>query len=277
MPAVAAERVAEVFVEVADTLVEDFDLIDFLIRLADRATELCSATAAGLLLADIGGRLRFMAASDERTHLLELFQLQADEGPCRDCFRGGEPVSHSDLASAADRWPAFAPVAVEAGFRVVNAFPLRLRGQIIGALGVFNEGQQIDAGAARIVQALADVATIALLQERAIHHGEVLTEQLQGALNSRIVIEQAKGVIAHHHSIPVDEAFTLLREHVRRHGLRLTDVARSIANHPGTPPNLTASQKATAPPTDTEIDGSRSGSSTRTTTSTNQHRNQTGC
>ena len=187
---VAAELLAEVFVEVADTLVDDFDLIDFLQVITRRSSDLFGYSAAGLLLADHIGRLQLMAASDERTELLELFQIQAQEGPCQDCFVQGAAVIGSDLASAADRWPRFAPHAVEAGYRAVHAFPLRLRQEVIGALNLFDaEPGDMSRSDARVVQALADIATISLLQERAIRRGEVLTEQLQGALNSRIAIE----------------------------------------------------------------------------------------
>jgi GAF domain-containing protein len=241
MPAVAAQRVAEVFVEVADTLVEGFDLVDFLYRLTERTTELSSAAATGLLLADVSGRLQFMAASDERAHLLELFHVQADEGPCRDCYRTGESVIENDLTSTTGRWPGFGPLATEAGFRSVHAFPLRLRGEVLGALGVFStRSDSINPTLTPIVQALADVATIALLQERTISRGEVLTEQLQNALNSRIVIEQAKGALAYIYNVSVDEAFVLLRTYVRRHNLPLTETARTIAKDPVNAPDLTA-------------------------------------
>lgn len=234
MAAVPAERVAEVFVEVADTLTTDFDLLDFLHQLTVRTAELSAAAATGLLLTDIHGRLQFVAASQERVRWLELFQIQTDEGPCRDCFRSGERITNTQLGSAAVYWPRFAPEAFNLGFQAVHAFPLRLRGETIGALGVFDtRNATMDPGRMSIVQALADVATIGLLQERTIHRGELLTEQLQGALNSRIVIEQAKGAIAQFHAITVDHAFERLRTYVRAHRLRLTDVARAIVTSPG--------------------------------------------
>src|SRR4051812_12845057 len=143
---IAPERLADVFVEAADTLVDHFDLIEFLQTLATRTPELIDASAAGLLLADPKGRLQVMAASDERTQLLELFQIQAQEGPCLDCFRTGAPVINADLITAADRWPQVAPRAVAAGFRAVHAFPLRLRKEVIGALNLFStEPGQMDA------------------------------------------------------------------------------------------------------------------------------------
>jgi transcriptional regulator with GAF, ATPase, and Fis domain len=242
MTDLSATRVAEVFVEFADTLVEEFDLIEFLQMVTMRASELVGSAAAGLLLADPQGRLQFMAASDERAELLELFQVQALEGPCQDCFREGVAVVNADLRGADVRWPKFAPRAVASGFSSVHAFPLRLRREVIGALNLFgSDVGQMHADDARTVQALADVATIGLLQERAVRRGEVLSEQLQGALNSRVVIEQAKGAIAQVHGSSVDEAFVLLRAYCRNHGLRLSDVARAVVDDPASVPELTAS------------------------------------
>src|SRR5215213_8569286 len=189
----------------AETLVDDFDLIEFLRMLTSRTSELFEVSAAGLLLADHRGQLRMMAASDERAEMLELFQVQTDEGPCHDCYHQGTAVVDADLSQAADRWPRFAPRAVDAGYRAVHAFPLRLRHEVIGALNLFStEVGQMSAADIRIVQAVADIATIALLQERAIHRGAIQTEQLQTALQSRIVIEQAKGALAQMHSCDLD-------------------------------------------------------------------------
>jgi GAF domain-containing protein len=234
MTTVSAERLAKTFVEVSDTLVDEFDLIDFLHTLTVRAVDLAGATAAGLLLADQRGRLEFMAASDENTRLLELFQVQSSEGPCLDAFRTAAPVVNADLRTATGRWPRFAPRAIAAGFRSVHAFPLRLRTQVIGALNVFgaDSTSELDTADVPVVQALADIATIALLQERTIRRGEVLSEQLQGALNSRITIEQAKGAIAQAKDVSVDEAFTLLRDYSRRNNRRLSEVARAIFTEP---------------------------------------------
>jgi GAF domain-containing protein len=240
MTTVSAERLAKIFVEVADTLVDEFDLIEFLHMLADRTADLVGASAVGLLLADQRGRLEFLAASDENTKLLELFQVQNREGPCLDAFRTATPVINADLAEASARWPRFAPRATAAGFRSVHAFPLRLRSEVIGALNVFGTepGSTLDEIDVPIVQALADVATIGLLQERTIRRGETLTEQLQGALNSRIVIEQAKGAIAQAHGVSVDEAFTLMRDYARRTNRRLGDVAHTIVTDPTDLPDL---------------------------------------
>jgi GAF domain-containing protein len=233
MSTLAAERISEMFVEFADTLVEEFDLVEFLQMVTTRASELVGSAAAGLLLADPQGRLQFMAASDERTELLELFQVQSHEGPCQDCFRVGAPVVNADLREAADRWPLFAPRAVAAGFRSVHAFPMRLRREVIGALNMFGtDVGRMDPDDVRTVQALADVATIGLLQERAVQKGVVLSEQLQGALNSRVIIEQAKGAIAQMRSCTVDEAFTILRDYCRNNHLQLSAVAHQVITDP---------------------------------------------
>jgi len=227
MTTVSEQRLAEIFVEVADTLVAEFDLIEFLQMLADRAASLVVGTTVGLLLADQRGGLHFMAASDESTKLLEVFQLQWRDGPCLDAFHNAAPVVNADLRTAGDRWPRFAPYATAAGFRSVHAFPLRLRQDVIGAMGLFGtQDAAFDDADVQIIQAMADVAAIGLLQERAIRRGELLTEQLQGALNSRIVIEQAKGAIAQAFQVSVDEAFGLLRAHARRTNRRLGEVAR---------------------------------------------------
>jgi len=231
---VSVERLAKIFVEMADTLVDEFDLIDFLHTLTERAASLIDASAVGLVLADERGRLEFMAASTENARLVELLQLQAQEGPCLEAFGTGEVVINVDLTGATARWPTFARHALEAGFRSVHAFPLRLRAQRIGVLNVFGQdaGGDFEGGDVAIMQALADVAAIGLLQERTIHRSEMLTEQLQGALNSRIVIEQAKGAMAQARGIGVDEAFALIRDFARARNRRLTDVANAILADP---------------------------------------------
>lgn len=230
MTMMSTQRLAKVFVEVSDTLVDDFDLVEFLHMLTMRTAELSSASVVGLVLADERGQLRFMAASQENARLLELFQIQTDEGPCLDAFRSGTPIVNTNLGTAALRWPRFAPHAAAAGFRSVHAFPLRLRSQAIGALNVFGADDEtaLTEEDIPVIQALADVAAIALLQERAIKRGEILTEQLQGALHSRVVIEQAKGAIAQARGVTVDEAFTLIRGFARGNNRRLGDVAQAI-------------------------------------------------
>lgn len=226
-----AEQLTRMFVEVADTLVDDFDLVEFLQKMADNAADVSGAAAVGLILAGPGQRLRFMAATNLSGRKLELLQLQNSEGPCLDCFRTGEPVVNANLDQAQDRWPVFTPAAVEAGFRSVHAFPLRLRGETIGALNLFGrEDVAFREDDIRVVQALADVATIAIIQERNVARSEQLAAQLQSALNSRVVIEQAKGAMAQAEKISLDEAFERLRREARSTQHRIVDVARAHLN-----------------------------------------------
>lgn len=225
------QELAGVFIEFADTLVDDFDLVDFLYQVTRRCAEVLNVSAAGLLLTDQRGALRVAAASNEESHLLELLQLQHDEGPCPECFHTGRPIAVPDIAEAADRWPAFCAAAAEQGLASVHAFPMRLRSDVIGALNLFDETPgEIDADTAGIGQALTDVATIGILQVRALQRRELLAEQLQGALNSRVIIEQAKGVIAERHGIDVERAFDRLRLAARSSNLRLVELARDIVD-----------------------------------------------
>jgi GAF domain-containing protein len=241
MTTVSAQRIATIFVEVADTLVDEFDLIDFLHLLTDRAASLVDAAAVGIVLADPRGTLEFMAGSNENVKMLELFQLQNREGPCLEAFRTAHPVINVDLGAAAGRWPRFAPRATALGFHAVHAFPLRLRQQVIGAMNVFGatKGGDFHDTDVAVMQALADVAAIGLIQERAIRRGEVLSEQLQGALNSRVVIEQAKGAVAQARGVSVDEAFVSIRSYARSNNRHLTDVAHTIVAGPATAEQLT--------------------------------------
>ena len=234
---ISTERLAGVFVEVADTLVTDFDLIDFLHNLADHIAAVSGGTSVGILLADQNDQLQYMAASTDAAKHLELFQLQYSEGPCLDCFRSGRPVVVGDVSAAGERWPNFAPRALAGNVRSVHAFPLRLRERVIGALNVFGDDPlPLDPDDIKVVQALADVATISIIQERAIAQAELLTEQLQGALNTRIVIEQAKGVVARTHGMSVDAAFELLRSHARAHQVRLATLAHDVVTGSATIP-----------------------------------------
>jgi transcriptional regulator with GAF, ATPase, and Fis domain len=223
------ELLSETFVELTDTMVAGFDVIDFLHVLTDRSVQLLDVSAAGLLLADPRGQLRVVAASSQAARLLELFQLQNDQGPCLDCFRAGQPVAAADLAAAGHRWPRFAPAARQAGFAAVQALPMRLREQVIGALNLFRAGPgPFDPADVRVGQALADVATISLLHERGMRRSDTLNEQLQTALNSRVVIEQAKGKLAERLGLDMDQAFSLLRHHARSRNLRLSALAQAF-------------------------------------------------
>jgi len=217
------------FVELADSLVDDYDVVDLLTVLSDRCLDVLDIEAAGITLVGLGGEPRVMASSSEAMHLLELLELQAQQGPCLDCYRTGEPVLNEDLAENLQRWPRFSAEALRAGFRTVHALPLRLRGTIIGALNLFNtEVGRLERDDIDIAQALADVATIAILQHRAALEAQTLNEQLMGALNSRITIEQAKGMVAEREHLDMEQAFGRLRAHARRHNLRLIDVARNV-------------------------------------------------
>jgi GAF domain-containing protein len=222
---------SETFVELADTMVAGFDVIDFLHMLTDRSAQLLDVSAAGLLLADPRGELRVVAASSEQARLLELFQIQNDQGPCLECFRGGKPVAVADLATAARRWPRFAPAALEAGFGSVQALPMRLREQVIGALNLFRAAPgRFDQADMRVGQALADVATISLLNERSLRRSETLNEQLQSALNSRVTIEQAKGKLAERLHLDMDQSFNVLRRYARTRNIRLSDLAKAFVD-----------------------------------------------
>ena len=226
-----SELLSDTFVDLADTMVADFDIIDFLHMLTDRSVRLLAASAAGVVLADPRGELRIAAASSEAAELIELFQIQNDQGPCLDCFRTGRPVTAADLSGPGQPWPEFAAAAVQAGFRTVEALPMRLRGQVIGALNLFRTGSALfEPADLRVGQALADVATIGLLQERNLRRSETIAEQLQAALNSRIIIEQAKGKLAERYDLAMDQAFTLLRDHARETNQRLTETARNLVD-----------------------------------------------
>jgi transcriptional regulator with GAF, ATPase, and Fis domain len=226
------EQITDTFVTLADTLVDDYDVIDLLDGLVERCVLLFGATAAGILLIDQRGNLSVTATSSEETRLLEVFQIQGDEGPCLDCIRTSRPVTCSDLAAEAARWPAFVPAALATGFRAVDAVPLRLRDVTIGGLNLFHgETRSLSRGDRRLAQALADVATIGILQQRSIHRSSLLAEQLQAALNSRIVIEQAKGILAERHDVGFEQAFAALRRYARDTNTKLSETARLVVLH----------------------------------------------
>jgi len=220
---------AKAFVELADSLVTDFDVVDLLTVLVDRCVDVLDVGAVGLMLVAPDGELRVVVSSSEAMRILELFELQSQEGPCLDCYRTGLPVVNQDLATVDGRWPRFRDEALGAGFQSVHALPMRLRGQVIGALNLFHiepgEMRHADVEAA---QALADVATIAILSNRAAQEFQVVNEQLTQALNSRILIEQAKGMVAERMGLDMEGAFRVLRNHARNHNLKLHDVAQSV-------------------------------------------------
>jgi GAF domain-containing protein len=224
-------RLAEVFVEVADSLIDDFDVIDLLQRLSARCVELLDVSAAGIMLADAHGELQTIAASDEHTRLLELFALQHDQGPCVECYHSGATRANIDLtgAMAATAWPRFTPRARATGYVSTHAVPLRLRQRVVGALNLFQSAPRpLGNDDIALAQALADVATIAILQQRTLEQAHVEKSQVEHALTSRILIEQVKGVLAERWNSGVDEAFTAFRSYARAHHLRLAEFAARI-------------------------------------------------
>ncbi|MBK5289593.1 MAG: GAF and ANTAR domain-containing protein [Acidimicrobiia bacterium] len=222
---------AKTLVELADSLVADFDVVELLTHLVDRCVEILDVSAAGLMLVAPAGDLRLMASSSEAMRLLELFELQAQQGPCLDCFRTGQPVVNSDLTARDGPWPRFSAQAVEAGFHSVHALPMRLRGTVIGALNLFDfEAGRMREDDVEAAQALADVGTIGILTHRAALEARVVNEQLNQALNSRIAIEQAKGMVAERTKHDMQSSFSTLRDYARSHNLRLVDVADDIIN-----------------------------------------------
>jgi GAF domain-containing protein len=223
------DLVARTFVELADTLVEGYDPIEFLHRLAERCVSLLGVAEAGVVLVGSEGQLRALASSSERMHLIELIEVQRQDGPCLDCWRSGEAVREDHLTAAVARWPHFATPALDAGFASVYAVPMRLRDECLGALNLFaNEPCGLVEPNETLAQAMADVATIGILHERFIRQREEVSEQLQVAFNTRVVLEQAKGVVAEAARVDMDEAFALLRGYARHHNLLLSEVARRV-------------------------------------------------
>ena len=225
------EAIGTTFVELADTLVEGYDLIEFLHLLTQRSVTLLGVSEAGVVLADAHNSLTALASSSERMRLVELIELQREDGPCLDCWRDGHPVRADDLQVGAERWPAFAPAALDAGFRSVYALPLRLRDERIGALNLFADRPHgLAASDEALGQAMADIATIGILHERSMRRRETLTDQLQTALITRVTLEQAKGMVAEQAEVDPDVAFGLLRGYARARNERLTNVAMAIIN-----------------------------------------------
>jgi GAF domain-containing protein len=218
-------------VEMADTLVDDYDVVDVLTGLTDRCVSLLAVSAAGVMLASPSGVLGLVASSSEAMRLLELFELQAEEGPCLDAFRSGERVGQVDLRAGSGRWPLFSSAAVRAGFQSAVALPLRLRDVTLGALNLLSETRsQIGEEDLIVARAFADLAALSILQHRATIEAHRLNEQLSAALTSRIVIEQAKGVISERAGVDLAEAFARLRAYARNTNLLLTDVARAAVD-----------------------------------------------
>lgn len=234
------QRLVATFIELTNTLTDDFDVVEFFVLLTERVVDLDIAAQAGILLVDETGALRFMAASDERTELLELFQVQSREGPCQDCFRTGAPVAVADLETERERWPQFVPKALESGFASVHAVPLRFRDAVLGAMNLFDyRPGTVDPRSLAVVQAMADVATIGLVQQRELHRAHTVEAQLQHALHGRVTIEQSKGIIFEQASVSMREAFELLRSYARNHNIKLSDAARQVVEGRLTAEDLT--------------------------------------
>lgn len=227
---------SERFVALADTLVADYDVVELLEGLVQSCVDLLEIDQGGLLLIDQRGNLQVVAASSEATRLIEVLQLQSDEGPCLECVATGTPVTVPDLSTQRERWPTFAPAAMAAGFSAVYSLPLRLRDDTIGGLNLFTTGGGLSLGDEdlRIAQALADIATIGILQQRSMSRASLLAEQLQTALNSRIVVEQAKGVLAERGDLDMPDAFDALRGYARSHSQKLSDLAARIVRERAT-------------------------------------------
>jgi GAF domain-containing protein len=243
-------RVLEAVVSLVDSLLYDFDVVDLLTELTERCAQLLDVEAAGLLLVDPLEQLRLLAATSGETRELELFQLQADEGPCVECYSSGQPVSVAELQAEADRWPRFVPAALHAGFASVHAVPMRAAGTVMGALGLFGgrPGALSDADLL-VAQTLAHIASVAILQEHPPTPATVMP-QLRSALTSRILVEQAKGFLRETLDVSVEQAFQLLRSYARTNGEHLTEVARRLMTDRRSRPVLIAalSEFASAPP-----------------------------
>jgi GAF domain-containing protein len=228
---ITQQRLLETFVTLADTLIDDYDVVDLLQFLVDTCRDVLDTTAAGILLADARGDLEVVASTSEASRLVEMMQLSAEKGPCIESFRSGRRVSVPDIDASKDEWWQFRGSALAQGFRSMDALPLRLRDATIGTLNLLRSTP----GAAPeesilAAQAFADVATIGILHERTLRESAILSEQLQAALNSRIIIEQAKGVVSHTRGVSIDEAFTLMREYARSHSIGLSIVAARLVD-----------------------------------------------
>ena len=231
MNGITQQKLLETFVKLADTLIDDYDVVDLLQFLVDTCRDVLDTTAAGILLADARGELEVVASTSEASRLVEMMRLSAEQGPCIDSFRSGRRVSVPDIQASKDDWWQFRGSALGQGFRSMDALPLRLRDATIGTLNLLRSTP----GAApqetiSAAQAIADVATIGILHERTLRESAILSEQLQAALNSRIVIEQAKGVVSHTRGVSIDEAFTLMREYARSHSMGLSVVAARLVD-----------------------------------------------
>jgi GAF domain-containing protein len=219
------------FVKLADTLIADFDVVDLMQTLVEECADILATEAGGILIVDPSGALQLVASTSEESALVEIMQLNAGAGPCVDCITTGRPVSVGDIAGSGSQWPAFRQEAIRQGFTSVHATPMRLRGQVIGAMNLFSTHLgELNPEDVAVAQALADVATIGLLQERSIRESGIIAGQLQNALNSRVVIEQAKGVVSENAGLSMSDAFSALRNYARNNNLTLSAVASAVVD-----------------------------------------------
>lgn len=225
------QRINEAFVKVAGTLMEQYDVVDLLSALVEECTELLDIQAGGLLIANNLGELELIASTSEEVEFVEVMQLAAGAGPCVDCYETGAQVSVGDIEATRGRWPEFEKAALRKGFRAIHATPMRIHGNIIGSLNLLGTRPNVlsDRDAA-LAQALADVAVIGILQERSLRDVNFVNEQLQLALDTRILVEQAKGVLAQQETLTMDDAFTALRNYSRAHGMSLRVAAQNLIN-----------------------------------------------
>lgn len=225
------QRINEAFVKVAGTLMDQYDVVDLLSALVEECTDLLDIQAGGLLIANNLGELELIASTSEEAEFVEVMQLAAGAGPCVDCFHTGEQVSVDNIDASGDRWPEFRKAAMRKGFQAIHATPMRIRGKIIGSLNLLGTTpRHLSDRDAKLAQALADVAVIGILQERSLRDVNFVNEQLQLALDTRILVEQAKGVLAQMEKLDMDAAFTVLRAYSRANGISLRITAQNVIN-----------------------------------------------
>lgn len=216
----------DTFVELADTLVSNYDIGEFLYLLVERCQDVLQVDAGGVLLESPDGTLNLAAATSEKMSRLEESEISNNEGPCFEAYRDVKQIVAEDLQLTLEQWPNVTQVALDMDLHSVYAFPLRLRDDCIGALNLYREHPgPFDDRDVRLAQAFADVAAIGILQQRQIIEAQTRADQLQGALNTRVVIEQAKGVLAGKTGVTPDEAFEALRKHARNNRMNVHKLA----------------------------------------------------
>lgn len=216
--------------EFARTLVVHYEISEVLYQLADRTTELLGVAGAGVCLGE-EGHLRFVTGVNEATVRVEQAQERVQEGVCVEAFQTGKPVAVPDLALIGDKWTDFRAEARSVGVSAVVGIPMRLDDEVLGAVNIYaTEARQWSDDDIATAQVLADMATSYLVNASELEKSRRTAEQLQEALQSRIVIEQAKGVLSAERRIPIDEAFEALRAHARSHSANLRAVAEAVVN-----------------------------------------------